>query len=130
MSKKLIKHPSRKSDFSTGAYSDGILADNFVFVSGQASIDFTSSEFVYGSVEEETLKTLDNIKKIIEAGGGTVNDIVKVNAYLADINDFSRFNQAYSEFFKEGIKPARTTIGCQLAKGIKVEIDCIVKISQ
>src|SRR5690625_2118548 len=128
MNKKCINHPQRRPDFVTGAYSDGVQIDGFLFISGQASIDFTTSDFILGSVEEETKRTLRNIQAIVETSGGTLDDVVKVNAYLSDIGNFNRFNQAYSEFFTNGVKPARTTIGCHLAEGIKVEIDCIVKL--
>ncbi len=127
MSKTKINHPQRDPGFVTGAYSDGLLIDGFLFVSGQASVDFTTSEFILGSIEEETERTLQNIKSIVEAAGASMEDIVKINVYLADINDFARFNEAYSAYFT-GVKPARTTVQSGLAKGIKVEIDCIAKL--
>lgn len=127
MSKIKIDHPNRTPGFVTGAYSDGILIDGFLFVSGQASIDFKTSQFIPGSIEEETKRTLDNIKAIVEAAGATIENIIKVNAYLSDIQYFDRYNEVYLKFFN-GIKPARTTIQSGLAEGVKVEIDCIVKL--
>lgn len=127
MNKVRIDHPKRKSTFVTGAYSDGVLLDGFLFVSGQASVDFASSQFIVGSIEEETKRSLDNIKAIVESAGGSMEDVVKVTAYLADINDFDRYNTAYAEYFKE-IRPARTTVQSVLAEGVKVEIDCIAKL--
>ena|SRR5699024_844484 len=128
MSKKRINHPQRKPGFVTGAYSDGVLLDGFIFISGQASIDFETSAFISGSVEEETKRTLDNLKAVLEAAGASLEDIVKINVYLSDIKDFDRFNEAYSAYFEEGVKPARTTVGSELAENIKVEIDCIAKL--
>lgn len=128
MGKQKIVHPDRQSGFDTGAYSDGVLVDGLLFVSGQAAVDFKTSEFVLGTIEEETKRTLDNIKAIIEAAGGTMDDVVKCSAHLADINDFDRYNKVYATYFT-GIKPARTTVQSVLAEGLKVEIDCIVKIS-
>jgi len=127
MSKKKIVHPDRQSGFDTGAYSDGVLVDGLLFVSGQAAVDFKTSEFVLGTIEEETTRTLDNIKAIIAAAGGTMDDVVKCTAHLADINDFDRYNKVYATYFT-GIKPARTTVQSVLAEGLKVEIDCIVKL--
>jgi 2-iminobutanoate/2-iminopropanoate deaminase len=127
MSKTKISHPLRKPGFVTGAYSDGVVVDGFLFVSGQASVDFNTSTFVLGTIEEETHRTLQNIKAIIEAAGGTMDDVVKSTVHLADINEFDRYNKVYSEYFT-GIKPARTTVQSVLAEGIKVEIDCIVKL--
>jgi 2-iminobutanoate/2-iminopropanoate deaminase len=129
MNKQKIAHPDRQSGFDTGAYSDGVLVDGLLFVSGQAAVDFKTSEFVLGTIEEETIRTLDNIKAIIGAAGGTMDDVVKCTAHLADINDFDRYNKVYSTYFT-GIKPARTTVQSVLAENLKVEIDCIVKIPQ
>lgn len=127
MFKQKIVHPERDANFSTGAYSDGVTAGGFLFVSGQASVDFKTSAFVLGTIEEETKRTLENIKAIVEAAGATMQDVVKSTVHLADINDFDRFNKVYGSFF-EGIRPARTTVQSVLAEGIRVEIDCIVKL--
>ncbi|MES2375511.1 MAG: Rid family detoxifying hydrolase [Bacteroidota bacterium] len=127
MDKQKIAHPDRQPGFDTGAYSDGVLVNGFLFLSGQAAVDFKTSEFVLGTIEEETTRTLDNLKAIIEAAGATMNDVVKCTAHLADINDFDRYNKVYSTYFT-GIKPARTTVQSVLAENLKVEIDCIVKM--
>ena len=70
---------------------------------------------------------MQNIKAIIEAAGGTMEQIVKCTVHLKDINEFDRYNQIYAQYFS-GIKPARTTVQSVLAEGIKVEIDCIAKL--
>jgi len=125
MEKRKIVHPDRDSNFVTGAYSDGVFVNGLLFVSGQASVDFKESKFVLGSIEEETTRTMDNIKAIIEQAGATMDDVVKCTVHLADIADFDRYNAVYSGYFNN-IKPARTTVQSELAEGIKVEIDCIV----
>lgn len=127
MSKQKIVHPDRQAGFDTGAYSDGVIVNGFLFVSGQAAVDFRTSQFVLGTIEEETKRTMDNLKAIIETAGATMDDVVKCTAHLADINDFDRYNNVYATYFT-GIKPARTTVQSVLAEGLKVEIDCIVKI--
>ncbi len=127
MQKKQIIHPDRDLNFVTGAYSDGVVADGLLFVSGQAAVDFKTSAFVLGNIEEETIRTLDNIKAIIEAAGATMDDVVKCTVHLTDINDFDRYNKVYGTYFT-GIKPARTTVQSVLAENIKVEIDAIVKM--
>lgn len=129
MKKIQIKHPDRNLDFVTGAYSDGVVINGFLFVSGQAAVDFKTSTFVLGTIEEETVLTLNNIKAIVEAAGGTMDDVVKSTVHLADINEFDRYNEVYSQYFT-GIKPARTTVQSVLGKGIKVEIDVIVKLPE
>jgi 2-iminobutanoate/2-iminopropanoate deaminase len=128
MAKEKIIHPDRAAGFVTGAYSDGVIAGGFLFVSGQAAVDFKTSRFILGTIEEETRRTLDNIKSIIEAAGATMNDVVKCTVHLSDIKDFDAYNKVYAEYFT-GIKPARTTVQSVLAEGIKVEIDAIVKLN-
>lgn len=127
MTKERVYHPEKDSAFVTGAFSDGIVAGGFLFVSGQASVDFTTSQFVLGTIEEETKRTMDNIKAIVEAAGATMDDVVKCTSYLTDINEFDRYNEVYAQYFT-GVRPARTTVETGLGKGIKVEIDCIVKM--
>lgn len=127
MSKSKVVHPDRQPGFDTGTYSDGIIANGFLFVSGQAATDFKTSQFLLGTIEEETKRTLDNLKNIIEAAGATMDDVVKVTAHLAKIEDFDKYNIVYATYFS-GIKPARTTVQSVLAENLKVEIDCIVKL--
>lgn len=127
MEKIKISHPDRDSGFTTGAYSDGILIDGFLFVSGQAAVDFKTSKFVPGTIEEETHRTLGNIKAIAEAAGASLKNVVKCTVHLSNIEEFDRYNNVYSQYFDE-VRPARTTVQSVLAEGVKVEIDCILKI--
>ena len=127
MKKIKINHPDRDPSFVTGAYSDGVVVDGFLFVSGQAPVDFKTSKFILGTIEEETHRTLQNIKAIVEAAGATMEQVVKCTVHLRDIDEFDRYNEVYATYFP-GIKPARTTVQSVLAEGIKVEIDCIVKL--
>lgn len=128
MKKIKIDHPERKNGFDTGAYSDGVVINGFLYVSGQAAVNFKTSEFVLGTIEEETHLTLKNIQSIVEAAGASMDDVIKCTVHLSDINEFDRYNVVYSQYFKD-IKPARTTVQSVLAEGIKVEIDCIAKLS-
>ena len=128
MGKTGVHHPDRDIAFVTGAYSDAVLTGGFLFVSGQASVDFKTSKFILGTIEEETRRTLDNIKAIVEAAGATMEDVVKCTVHLSDISEFDRYNKVYATYFP-GIKPARTTVQSVLAEGIKVEIDCIARLS-
>lgn len=128
MNKTKINHPERDATFVTGAYSDGVLIDGLLFISGQAPVDFKTSKFVLGTIEEETRRTLENIKSILEVAGATMEDVVKCTVHLSDIKEFDRYNEVYATYFP-GIKPARTTVQSVLAEGIKVEIDCIAVVS-
>jgi len=127
MSKIEIRHPEKL--VNTGAYSAGVLVDGWLFISGQGPLDFATGQVIRGSIEEETSLTLLHIKKIAEAAGGSMDDIVKCTVHLKDINDFERYNAAYSSFFPD-IKPARTTVQSVLYDGIKVEIDAIARIKK
>ncbi|WP_343703768.1 Rid family detoxifying hydrolase [Chitinophaga sp.] len=127
MKKQKIVHPHRNPSFVTGAYSDALIVDGLLFVSGQASVDFTTSQFVKGTIEEETARTLDNIRAILEAAGAGMEDVVKCTVHLADIAEFDRYNAVYAKYFT-GIRPVRTTVQSVLAEGLKVEIDCIAKL--
>lgn len=125
--KQEVLHPDKKSH--TGSYSAGVMAGGFLFISGQGPLDLSTGEVIPGTIEEETLLTLSHIKKIVEAAGGTVDDIVKCTVHLQDINDFNRYDKAYSSFFK-GVLPARTTVQSVLSDGIKIEIDAIACLSK
>lgn len=125
---KKVNHPDRAEGFVTGAYSDALIVDNMVYVSGQASVDFKTSKFDLGTIEEETHRTLQNLKAILEAAGSSLEKVVKCTVHLADINDFDRYNVVYASYFGE-VKPTRTTVQSVLAENLKVEIDCIAKIS-
>ena len=126
MPKIEIKHPDKEK--STGAYSAAVEFDGWVFVSGQGPVDPKTGQPVRGSVEEETLYTLAQVKKILEAAGCTLNDVVKCTVHLEDIDEFDRYNAVYKEFFKGvAVLPARTTVQSVLWNDIKVEIDCVAR---
>jgi 2-iminobutanoate/2-iminopropanoate deaminase len=110
-----------------GVYSQAIVADGFVFVAGQACVNPQTNEFEYGDIQLETRRTLQNISAILEAAGSSLQDVVRVGVFLADLNDFAAMNEIYKQFFPRD-QPARTTVGCQLPR-IKIEIDCIARVS-
>ncbi|MCC7237247.1 MAG: RidA family protein [Bryobacterales bacterium] len=103
MEKIEIKHPDRM--VHTGSFSGGVLADGWLFVSGQAALDLTTSETLSGSIEEETRVTMDHTGKILAQAGATFDDIVKCTCHLADIRDFDGFDRAYAAYFS-GVRPA------------------------
>ena len=128
MKKKEITHPEKKDkSFSTGAYSSGVVVDGWLYISGQGPIDFKTSKFELGTIEEETRLTLHNINCILQSDGCSFDDVVKCTVHLADINDFDAYNAIYASHFS-GVKPARTTVQSGLSQGIKIEIDAIAKI--
>ena len=111
-----------------GAYSQGLRAGDFVFVSGQGPLDPKTGKVVGDTIEEQTARVLENIKAILEAGGTGMADVVKVSAHLSDMSLFERYNRVYASYFTDP-KPTRTTVGSQLP-GILVEIDAIAYVSR
>jgi len=107
-----------------GPYSQAIVGGGLVFVSGQVGINPETGTKGEGGIEKETEQTLTNIKAILEETGLHLKDVAKVTVYLKDINDFSRMNQVYSQFFTEH-KPARACVEANLVKDFLVEIDAI-----
>ncbi len=110
-----------------GAYSQGIKAGGFVFVSGQGPKN-PETGVAGETIEEQTAQVLENIKAILEAGGASMADVVKVSAHLSDMALFDRYNTVYSTYFPDP-KPVRTTVGSQLP-GILVEIDAIAYVGE
>ena len=108
-----------------GPYSQGIIANGFVFVSGQIAVVPGTKDFVAGGIKEQTLQTLNNLKAILEAGGSSMDKIVRTTVYLSDVNSFAEMNAVYATFFGEN-PPSRSTVQAVLPRaGALVEIDCI-----
>ena len=125
MTKKEIVHPEKADkNFSTGAYSAGVVVENWLYVSGQGPVNFKTGKYELGDIEEETRLTMHNIRMICEAAGCTLENVVKCTVHLRDINDFDRYNTIYASYFP-GVKPARTTVQSVLGEGIKIEIDAV-----
>jgi 2-iminobutanoate/2-iminopropanoate deaminase len=110
-----------------GPYSQGIVEDNFVFVAGQGCMNPATGKMELGDVRAETTQVFANINAILQAGGASLDDVVKCNVYLRDINDFAAMNEVYATIFRAPY-PARTTIQAgALPGGISVEIECIAR---
>ncbi len=108
-----------------GVYSQAIVSNGFVFVSGQGAVNPATNEMEGDDVRSQTRRVLRNIRGILEASGSSLQHVVKLGVFLADIGDFAAMNEVFREFFPED-PPARTTVSCVLPKPtMKVEIDCI-----
>lgn len=106
-------------------FSPGILAGDFLFISGQASVD-DNGNIVVDSFEGECRRSFENLGKILAAAGLGFEDVVQVRNYLGNQKDLAAFNQIYREYFKEPY-PARTTImGC-LGDLLKFEVEAIAQ---
>ena len=123
MKKKIIATP--KAPAAIGPYSQAIKFDNFLYTSGQISLDAKTMKMVTGSIEIETEKVLQNLEAILMEDGLNLNHVIKTTVYLSDLDDFSKMNQVYERFFSDN-RPARACVQvAALPKGAKVEIDAI-----
>ena len=108
-----------------GPYSQAIEANGFIFASGQIPIDPASGELSMGTIEEQTRLALNNMKAVLEAGGSSLDKVVKCSVFLEDMDDFTRMNGVYAEFFNSPY-PARAAVQvARLPKDVKVEIEAI-----
>ena len=108
-----------------GPYSHVVRAGGFLFISGQGPIDPANDQMSYGTIEHETRLVLNNVKRLLEGVGASMEDVVKCSVFLRDGGDFAAMNTVYAEFFGAA-KPARTTVECKFANPrMKLEIDCI-----
>lgn len=115
---------SNNAPKAIGPYSQAVKANGFIFVSGQLPLDPLTGE-LKNDVKEATIQSLTNIKNILEAGNSDVNHIVKVNIFLANMDDFNKVNEAYNSFFNEPY-PARACVAVKtLPKNAVLEIEAI-----
>jgi 2-iminobutanoate/2-iminopropanoate deaminase len=107
------------------AFSHAVVAGDFIYVSGTLGVKPNSMDLVEGGIGPETTQTLHHIETILEACGASLNDVVKVSVFLADMDTFVDMNEAYLKVMGSD-PPARITVGrADLALGATVEIDCI-----
>jgi len=126
MSKQSIQTP--KAPPPGGAYSQALRAGDFLFTAGTGPWDPQTRQVVGTTIEEQTARTLENLKAILEAGGANLADVVKTTVHLSDLGQFAAFNQVYTRYFPDP-KPVRTTVGSQLS-GILVEIDAVAYLGK
>lgn len=125
MSKKVIA--SDKAPAAVASYSQAIEVDGFVFCSGQVPLDPETNELVDGPVGDQVRRCVKNLTGVLEAAGSSWDEVVKVNAYLVDMNDFADFNSAYAELVGSE-PPARAAIGvAALPLGARIEIECVAR---
>ncbi|MBI5742076.1 MAG: hypothetical protein HZA16_15365 [Nitrospirae bacterium] len=118
-----------KAPAPKGPYSQAVIHERLLYLSGQIPIDPAGGTLVRGTIEEETGAVLDNIRIIAEEAGAGLGDVIKITCYLADMDDFPGFNDVYRKYFPDN-PPARTTIQAgRLPLDVQVEIDAIIALS-
>jgi 2-iminobutanoate/2-iminopropanoate deaminase len=123
--KRTVK--AEKGPKPAGPYSHAVVANGFVFISGQGPVDPETGTMPDAFVDQ-VRQTLRNVQTILEAAGTSLDNVVRVNAYVTDLTRFQEFNEVYGEFFQQD-PPARTTVGSSLL-GFLVEVDCIASIEE
>ncbi len=113
-----------------GPYSPALRVGDFVFVSGQASIDPDSHEIVGETIEEQTRNALTCIEALLEEAGATLDDVVKVTTFLTRAEDYERFSAVYEEFFRDEPLPTRSTVAAAQVWDHLVKIECIAYIGK
>ncbi len=108
-----------------GPYSQGVRIGDFVYTSGQIPLDPGTGKLVSGDIARETEQVLENVARVLEAGGTSLGKAIKVAVFLTDMGDFVRVNEVYARYFSEPF-PARSCIQvAALPMGVRVEIEVI-----
>lgn len=119
---------TKKAPAAIGPYSQGIVAGNLVFTSGQLPIDPSSGDLVNDDIKLATKTSLENVKSILEEAGSSIEKVIKVTVYVTNMDDFSIINEVYSEYFAEH-KPARSLVEVsKLPKGGLIEIEAVATL--
>lgn len=126
--KVIIK--TEKAPKAIGPYSAGVKTDLLIFTAGQLGIIPESGNIIEGGIENETKQAITNIQHILEAAGSSLRWVVKTTVYLRDMNEFTRMNTVYAEFFNDN-PPARSTVQvAALPKGGAIEIEAIALVNK
>lgn len=121
---------TEKAPKALGPYSQGIIVDNLLFISGQIPFDPVTMQKVSENIKDQTRQSLENVKAIVENAGATMNDVVRCGVFLKNMDDFMAMNEVYAEYFSEW-KPARSAVEvARLPKGVLVEIEAIVSLKK
>ena len=124
MTKKKIE--TARAPKALGPYSQGIMFDKLIFVSGQLPIDPQTGKMIDGSMKELTQRVIENIQAILEASGSSLDHVVRTEVFLKDLKHFAEMNEEYARHFKGEAPPARQTIQvADLPLGSPLEISCI-----
>lgn len=116
---------SKKAPAPIGPYSQAVMVDNTLYVSGQIAIDSESGDLLTSNIEIETEQVMKNIGHILSEAGLDFTNVVKCSIFVADMNNFQLINSIYGKYFLQS-PPARETVEVsQLPKGVNVEISCI-----
>ncbi len=124
--KKEVK--TDKAPKAIGPYSQGIVANGFVFCSGQIPLVPETGELATGPIKDQTRQVLKNVSAVLDAAGSSLDDVVKCTVFLQDMADFAAMNAVYAEFFKTPF-PARAAVQvARLPRDVKVEVEAVAVV--
>ena len=125
----LKKITTDKAPSAIGPYSQGIIANGFLFTAGQIPLDPVAGKIVEGGIVEQTDRVMQNLHEVLRAAGASWNDVVKTTVYLHDLSNFPTVNEVYGKWLGDA-RPARSTVQVSaLPRGAMVEIDAIAAVS-
>jgi 2-iminobutanoate/2-iminopropanoate deaminase len=129
MLKKIIE--TKNAPLPIGPYNQATHYNDTLYVSGQIALNPETGELVIANIEDETHQVMQNIKAILEAAGGTFEDVLKCSVFVSDINMFGRINAVYGQYFHENTAPARELVQvANLPRFVNVEISVIAGIQR
>jgi reactive intermediate/imine deaminase len=110
-------------------FSEAVRVGDMLYLAGAMGFDMTTMTLVPGGVEPETRKTLENIAATLARHGSSLDHVVKATVFLADMSEWEKMNAVYVTYFKKNL-PARSAFGgVVLARGGRVEIECIATVA-
>lgn len=122
--KKIIT--SKNAPSPIGPYNQAVIANGFMFISGQVGMNPKTGKIVKNSISDETEQVMENLSSILDEASISFENVVKTTIFLSDMNDFSSVNEVYGKYFDEDIAPARETVQVsKLPLGVNVEISMI-----
>ncbi|MCS6872312.1 MAG: RidA family protein [Anaerolineae bacterium] len=108
-----------------GPYSQAVIANGFVFCSGQIALDPATGELIEGDITAQTERAIRNLQAVLEAAGSSLAHVVKTTVFLRNMADFAAMNAVYERFFSAN-PPSRSTVGnLELPRGARFEIEAI-----
>ena len=108
-----------------GPYSQAVIANGFVFCSGQIALDPATNALIDGDTRAQTVRVMENLRAVLAAAGSSFERAVKATIFLKDLGDFATVNEVYGGYFT-GVKPARATVEVsRLPRDVRVEIDLV-----
>lgn len=123
----LTKVSTEKAPAAIGPYSQGIIAGNFLFASGQIPIVPETGEIAQGDITVQAQQVMKNVGEVLKAAGTEFENVVKTTCFLADMADFGAFNGVYEKYFTG--KPARSCVAVkELPKGVLCEVEVIAAV--